>query len=68
MSTWKLNKSERSGEADEQTAKAAIDADNPPAAKLDVDVLEIDVDSEVDCDPYNRTGQFCVATFDKRDK
>ncbi len=25
--------------------------------------LEINHDNEVDCDPYNRTGQFCVGSL-----
>lgn len=34
----------------------------PPAVATQVDItsLEIASDYEADCDPYNRTGQFCV--------
>ena len=68
MSTWKLSKPEPEKPSDENTVHTTIDADNPPAAAPDVEVLEIDVDSHVECDPYNRTGQFCVPTFDTRDE
>ena len=68
MSTWKLSKSEPEDTSEDNTVHGTVDADSPPPAALEVDVLEIDVDSGLDCDPYNRTGQFCVPTFDKRDK
>lgn len=34
----------------------------PPPASTQVDItsLEIASDYETDCDPYNRTGQFCI--------
>lgn len=68
MSTWKMNKTERTNAPGHRTVPVIVDADNPPASALEVDVLEIDLESEMDCDPYNRTGQFCVPKFDKRDE
>ncbi|MDJ0699465.1 MAG: hypothetical protein QNJ07_06370 [Woeseiaceae bacterium] len=67
MSTWKMNKMDDSDKLAKEQVKASADVGNPPAAPADVEVLEIDVEAEVDCDPYNRTGQFCVPVFDKRD-
>lgn len=32
---------------------------------LDCDALELDDQYDVDCDPYNRTGQFCVGALRK---
>ncbi len=31
--------------------------------EFDASALEIDHENEVDCDPYNRTGQFCVGSL-----
>ncbi len=68
MSSPKTTKDDHAQATDHPTVKAAADADNPPVAPASVEILEIDVDGDIDCDPYNRTGQFCVPTFDKRDK
>ncbi|MDJ0941259.1 MAG: hypothetical protein QNJ00_15975 [Woeseiaceae bacterium] len=56
-STWKHakeNAEERPAENVPPTAD--IDAE-PPAADIEIRSLEID-ESDADCDPYNRTGQF----------
>jgi len=31
--------------------------------EFEASALEIDHENEVDCDPYNRTGQFCVGSL-----
>ncbi len=67
MSTWKMNKMDDSDKLANEQVKATADAGNPPEAAAEIEVLEIDVEAGVDCDPYNRTGQFCVPVFDKRD-
>ena len=67
MSTWKMNTMDDSQKPAQDQVKASADADNPPAAPADIELLEIDVEAEVDCDPYNSTGQYCVPVFDKRD-
>ncbi len=34
--------------------------------KLRLPPLDIEPDDDTDCDPYNRTGQFCVEALKKR--
>ncbi len=67
MSTWKMNKTDDSDKQGKEQVRASTDAANPPATPADIEVLEIDIAAEVDCDPYNSTGQYCVPVFDKRD-
>jgi hypothetical protein len=67
MSTWKMNNEGAEEGLENSGVPATTDPENPPAAPADVEVLEIDVEPELDCDPYNRTGHFCVPVFDKRD-
>ncbi len=70
MSTWK---NLRNDQPETDTAKQPpVASDSPdedvPAPQVTVTSLELDVDSEVDCDPYNRTGQFCVPVINKYEK
>ena len=69
MSTWKQNRDGEPGTEAKPEAPAATDADaEAPPPQVEVTSLEIDQDADVGSDPYNRTGQFCVPNFDKRDK
>lgn len=49
-----------------QPTKAGLAADNPAATEkpaiegIEVTSLQLDESYDVDCDPYNRTGQFLV--------
>jgi hypothetical protein len=53
-------------------AKAGADIDKAGAAKppvvekIDVNALQIDESYEVDCDPYNSTGQFLADALKKK--
>ena len=67
MSTWKTSKESGTPRQEQLRVPASADAEKTAAAPVDVEVLEIAVDAQADCDPYNRTGQFCVPAFDKRD-
>ncbi len=70
MSTWKNLRND--AEILQAAGKPPLDADTEaeyvPAARVTVTSLEIDVEFEIDCDPYNRTGQFCVPLIDKYEK
>lgn len=52
--------------APRQPAKAALTAGRPPVKKtpaiqnIEVTPLELDESHDVDCDPYNCTGQYLV--------
>ena len=68
MSTWKLSKSGPKEAPDQPTVHGAVDTDSPPPSAPHVEILEIDVDSSLDCDPYNRTGQFCVIELKNKEQ
>ena len=42
------------------------DAKPPVVEKIDIDSLQIDESYELDCDPYNSTGQHLIDTLKKR--
>ena len=70
MSTWKTTP----GRAVARRARKKIEIDavdeteDRPVQDVEAKSLRIDEDYDVECDPYNRTGQFCVPEFDKHDK
>lgn len=68
MSTWKHVDKDVVDESKDEMARtmAEDDTELPPPA-VEVTSLELDTDDDVGSDPYNRTGQFCVPTFDERD-
>ena len=68
MSTWKIKSNFDERHVDTEQVQAAAETANPPVAPGDVEVLEIDLEPDLNCDPYNRTGQFCVPAFDKYDE
>jgi len=67
MSTWKISKPAESEDPVREHPPLSAKADSPPKAPVNIEVLETDVEAEANCDPYNRTGHFCVPVFDKRD-
>ncbi len=70
MSTWKHADKDVVDESKDEFARtmAEDEIELPPPPAVKVTSLELDVDDDAGSDPYNRTGQFCVPTFDKRDK
>ena len=70
MSTWKnlLNQAPAPDAGDTLRVDTDGDVDLKPAPQIEISSLEIEIAPEVDCDPYNRTGQFCVSAIDKRDR
>ena len=69
MSTWKHADDAVVDESKDELARtmAEEEIEVPPPA-VEVTSLELDIEDDAGSDPYNRTGQFCVPTFDKRDK
>lgn len=63
MSTWKAAK--LAGEKRPANELVSHGTANPPLRHVEVRSLELDVDAEVDCDPYNRTGHFLAADLKK---
>ncbi len=70
MSTWKHADKEIVDESKDELARtmAEDEVELPPPPAIEVTSLELDIDDDSGSDPYNRTGQFCVPKFDKRDK
>lgn len=58
MSTWKSIRERASTNAERTTATADNDAVLEPPRAIQITALELAVDPEVGCDPYNSTGQF----------
>jgi len=58
--------------APKRLARASADIDKAGAAKppvvenIDVNALQIDESYDVDCDPYNSTGQFLADALKKK--
>ena len=69
MSTWKhANRGVVDESKDEMACTMTEDeTELPPPSAVEVTSLELDVNDDIGSDPYNRTGQFCVPAFDKRD-
>ena len=60
MSTWKMSKTDTGhNKSDRKPLPTATDGEVPPKS-VDVETLNIDMDSFEGGDPYNRTGQFLV--------
>lgn len=70
MSSWKSvsNDLEETEARRESGVARKTHADVPPPRQVQVTSLEIEIAPDADCDPYNRTGQFCVPTFNKYEK
>ena len=70
MSTWKYADKEVVDESKDELARtmAGDEVELPPPPAVEVTSLELDAENDAGGDPYNRTGQFCVPVFDKRDK
>ena len=70
MSTWKNAEKDVVDESKDDLARtmAEDEIELPPPPAVEVTSLELDIDDDSGSDPYNRTGQFCVPAFDKRDK
>ncbi len=70
MSTWKHSDKDVVDESKDELARtmAEDEVELPPPPAVEVTSLELDIDDDAGSDPYNRTGQFCVPVFDKRDK
>ena len=70
MSTWKHADKEIVDESKDELARtmAEEEVELPPPPAIEITSLELDTEDDAGGDPYNRTGQFCVPVFDKRDK
>ena len=65
MSTWKSVRGDASTGAGRKPAPVAHDREAPPKA-VEITALELEVDPEFGCDPYNSTGQHLVAAIKSR--
>jgi len=68
MSTWKSATVAAQQEPVTQDSPADTELEQPPAPQVEITSLEIEVDPEIGCDPYNSTGQFCVEEIKKFQK
>ncbi len=65
MSTWKSARDESATGAERKPAPLDEVQQEPPKA-LKITALELDVDPEIGCDPYNSTGQHLIEAIKKR--
>ncbi|MDH3748590.1 MAG: hypothetical protein OER97_10315 [Gammaproteobacteria bacterium] len=65
MSTWKSARVAAQQEPVKQDVPADTESEQPPAPQVKITSLEIEVDPEIGCDPYNSTGQFCIEEIKK---
>lgn len=68
MSTLKSARVAAQQEPVKQDVPVDTELEQPPAAQVEITSLEIEVDPEIGCDPYNSTGQFCVEELKKLKK
>lgn len=68
MSTWKAVRDAAQTEPVKPEVPVDTDAEQEPTPQVEITSLEIEVDPEIGCDPYNSTGQFCVVELKKFDK
>lgn len=68
MSTWKSVREAARQEPATQDVSVDTESVPPPAPQAEITSLEIEVDPEIGCDPYNSTGQFCIEDLKKLEK
>lgn len=59
MSTWKSVRGDASTGTERKPAPVEHEREAPPKA-VEITALELEVDPEIGCDPYNSTGQHLV--------
>lgn len=65
MSTSKSVRVAAQPEPLKQDVPVDPESEQPPAAQVEITSLEVEVDPEIGCDPYNSTGQFCLEELKK---
>lgn len=66
MSTWKAARAEAAAGEERKPAPVDSDAEKEPPKAVEITALELEVDPEIGCDPYNSTGQFLVEAIKNR--
>lgn len=60
MSTWKSVRGDAATGAVRKPAPVDDEAQEEPPKAVEITALELEVDPEIGCDPYNSTGQHLV--------
>lgn len=60
MSTWKSARHESATGVERKPAPLGNDEQQPAPKAVEITALELEVDPEIGCDPYNSTGQHLV--------
>lgn len=60
MSTWKSVRGESETGAEREPAPFDNEEQQVPLKAVEITALELEVDPEIGCDPYNSTGQHLV--------
>lgn len=67
MSTWKSARGDAATGAERKPAPVDDEVRDQPPGAVDVTALELEVDPEIGCDPYNSTGQHLVDAIRNRE-
>ena len=68
MSTWKSVRSESAAGAERKPAPLDDETQQEPPKAVEITALELEVDPEIGCDPYNSTGQHLVEAIRNLEK
>jgi len=65
MSTWKSVRNDAATGAERKPASVDNEVQEAPLKAVEITALELEVDPEIGCDPYNSTGQHLVEAIKK---